>query len=122
SLRGANRLYEARLKDLHEQLTAERAYLASHDTLTRLPNRAWFEDSLNQAVVAAHRSGEKLAVMFVALDRFKKFDDTLGTALADQLLNKVAETVISCAGQGDIVARFGSEEFSLLTQIADAGD
>ncbi len=123
SLRESKRLYELRLEELVKQQAAERDYLTNHDTLTGLPNGALFEGRLNQSLIRAQRDERKLAVLLVALDRFKKFNDTLGHAVADKLLGDVAAKIISCVSPIDTVARFGSDEFALLlTQIADAED
>jgi diguanylate cyclase (GGDEF)-like protein/PAS domain S-box-containing protein len=106
-----------------KQAEAQIFYLAYHDTLTELPNRTLFEDRLRQALTQAQRSRRRLAVLFLALDRFKKFNDTLGHAMGDRLLRDVAQRLVSCVREGDTVARFGSDEFSLLlTQINGAED
>lgn len=121
--------YENHLEELIEQRTAERDRLAYYDPLTNLPNRAMFEDRLAQALPLAQRCGKKLAVAFLCIDRFKKFADTLGHATADELLCQVGARLKTCMRDGDTLARFGSDEFSLLLaqaesaqQIASAAD
>jgi diguanylate cyclase (GGDEF)-like protein/PAS domain S-box-containing protein len=107
--------------DVTERKAAEAQinYLAYHDTLTGLPNRVSFEERLAEA--AAHAAS--LAVMFLSLDRFKKFNDTLGHTVGDQLLKSVAERLTASVRDGDTVARFGSDEFAfLLTRINGADD
>jgi diguanylate cyclase (GGDEF)-like protein/PAS domain S-box-containing protein len=102
-----------------KQSAARINYLAYHDTLTGLPNRVSFEERLVEAVVQAAPEHESLAVMFLSLDRFKKFNDTLGHLIGDQLLKSVAERLTLTLREGCRVARFGSDEFAfLLPRIA----
>lgn len=89
-------------------------YLAYHDALTGLPNRTLFNDRLNLALEQAHRSREKLAVLFLDLDRFKLVNDTLGHAMGDRLLKEVAKRLISCLPKGNTVARLGGDEFTII--------
>ena len=103
--------------DITERKQAEARinYLAYHDTLTALPNRVSFEEHLAASIARAGSEGqESLAVMFLSLDRFKKFNDTLGHIIGDQLLKGVAERLRLALSEGDMVARFGSDEFSFL--------
>ena len=93
---------------------------AYHDGLTGLPNRLLFRDRLSLSVVQAKRGGHMLAVMFIDLDRFKVINDTLGHAGGDYLLQSVAARLTKCLREGDTVARFGGDEFTLLLpQIGD---
>lgn len=111
--------------DITERKQAEARinYLAYHDTLTALPNRVSFEEHLAASIAHAGSRSESLAVMFLSLDRFKKFNDTLGHIIGDQLLKGVAERLTLAINDGEMVARFGSDEFSfLLTEINDAED
>jgi diguanylate cyclase (GGDEF)-like protein/PAS domain S-box-containing protein len=106
-----------------KQSEAKINYLAYHDTLTGLPNRVSFEERLVEAVAHASVERESLAVMFLSLDRFKKFNDTLGHLIGDQLLKSVAERLNLTLREGNRVARFGSDEFAvLLTRISGAED
>jgi diguanylate cyclase (GGDEF)-like protein/PAS domain S-box-containing protein len=106
-----------------KQSAARINYLAYHDTLTGLPNRVSFEEHLAASIALAGSDSEPLAVMFLSLDRFKKFNDTLGHIIGDQLLKNVAERLTLSLGEGNTVARFGSDEFSfLLTRIKEAED
>jgi diguanylate cyclase (GGDEF)-like protein/PAS domain S-box-containing protein len=98
-------------------------YLAYHDTLTGLPNRVLFEEHLTEAIAQASPALRPLAVMFLSLDRFKKFNDTLGHIIGDQLLRSVAGRLSTTLGQGDTIACFTSDEFAfLLTQIRNEED
>ncbi len=88
--------------------------LAYHDALTGLPNRLLFNDRLSLAVAQAHRYQQKLAVLFLDLDRFKVINDSLGHALGDRLLQETASRLSTCVREGDTVARIGGDEFVLL--------
>ncbi|MDT4895087.1 MAG: hypothetical protein QOH25_164 [Acidobacteriota bacterium] len=104
-----------------KQSEARINYLAYHDTLTGLLNRVSFEEHLVESVARAATDGGPLAVMFLSLDRFRKFNDTLGHIIGDQLLRSVAERLTLSLHEGQTVARFGSEEFAfLLTRIKEA--
>jgi len=103
-------------RDITERKEAEAFinFQAYHDLLTRLPNRALFKDRLNLAITHAQRNEQKLAVMFLDLDRFKVINDTLGHAMGDRLLQAVTQRLESCLRQGDTLSRFGGDEFTLL--------
>jgi diguanylate cyclase (GGDEF)-like protein len=114
----AKRRHETHLEELVRQRTAELKHLAYHDALTDLPNRILFEDRLMQALILAERNRQTLGVLFLSLDGFKNVHDTLGHAIGDRLLQKVAERLRSSAHKGETVARFEGDEFALLlTQI-----
>jgi PAS domain S-box/diguanylate cyclase (GGDEF) domain len=99
------------------------SYLAQHDSLTDLPNRILLSDRLTQAIALAHRSGKKLAVLFLDLDRFKHINDSLGHAIGDRLLQSVAQRLLACVRRSDTVSRQGGDEFViLLPEVAHAGD
>ena len=101
------------LSALVEKHAAEIERLAYFDTLTGLPNRMWFEDRLAQTL-AGISSKQLLATIFVALDRLKKIDDTLGHAVGDQLMAQVARRLQGCVAPADSLARFDRDEFVLL--------
>lgn len=103
-------------RDISERKEAERTinFQAYHDLLTRLPNRALFKDRLNLSVAQAKRSGFEMAVMFLDLDRFKLVNDTLGHIYGDELLQLVSQRLQDCLREGDTLARFGGDEFTLL--------
>jgi diguanylate cyclase (GGDEF)-like protein/PAS domain S-box-containing protein len=89
-------------------------FRAHHDVLTRLPNRSLFVDRLGEAI--ERRSGEagEVAVVFVDLDNFKVINDSLGHGAGDRLLTEVAQRLQSVLREGDVVARFGGDEFTIL--------
>ncbi|MFT4118369.1 EAL domain-containing protein [Bradyrhizobium sp.] len=90
------------------------AELARRDVLTGLPNRAVFHEQLTDRVMRAERMGERLAVLYVDLDRFKAINDTLGHATGDMLLQKVADRFRSALREGELVARLGGDEFAII--------
>jgi diguanylate cyclase (GGDEF)-like protein/PAS domain S-box-containing protein len=91
-------------------------YLATHDTLTGLPNRLMFGQLLNHAIQAAQRYKRQLAVLFFDLDRFKNINDTLGHEAGDQLLKKIASRLRQSLRAVDVIARLGGDEFVLLIE------
>lgn len=97
-------------------------YLAHHDTLTDLPNRLSLIDHLRQAIHSARRNKERIAVMFIDLDRFKTVNDTLGHHVGDLLLIEVAQRLKSCTRSNDIVARLGGDEFVVVLPELESMD
>jgi diguanylate cyclase (GGDEF)-like protein/PAS domain S-box-containing protein len=89
-------------------------HLAFLDSLTGLPNRLLFSDRLRVAMVHANRYREKLAVLFLDIDRFKVINDSLGHSIGDELLRRIAERVGGCIRQEDTIARLGGDEFTVL--------
>ncbi|NGZ76395.1 DUF4084 domain-containing protein [Saccharibacillus alkalitolerans] len=89
-------------------------YLAYHDSLTGLSNRAAFDEELKTAIEEAGQSNETFAVVFIDLDRFKNVNDTLGHDVGDRLLISVAERLKRRIGKEDTVARQGGDEFTLI--------
>lgn len=88
--------------------------LAYYDTLTGLPNRELCLDRIDQAISAAKRSGKKVILLFLDLDRFKNINDTLGHACGDTLLKLVSERFRACIRAEDSIARLGGDEFVIL--------
>ncbi len=103
-------------RDVTERKIAEETinFQAYHDLLTKLPNRALLRDRLSLAISQAKREDEKLAVMFLDLDRFKNINDSLGHMIGDELLQQVSMRLKECIRAADTLARFGGDEFTLL--------
>ncbi|MCS3420825.1 diguanylate cyclase (GGDEF)-like protein [Pseudomonas sp. BIGb0450] len=90
------------------------AHQASHDSLTGLPNRAFFEGRLIRALRSAAKLNEKVAVLFLDSDRFKDINDNFGHAAGDAVLVAVAARVRAQLREDDLVARLGGDEFAIL--------
>ncbi|MBV4460459.1 diguanylate cyclase [Pseudomonas sp. COR58] len=90
------------------------AHQASHDSLTGLPNRAFFEGRLIRALRSANKLHERVAVLFLDSDRFKSINDNFGHAAGDAVLVAVANRVRAQLREEDLVARLGGDEFAVL--------
>jgi diguanylate cyclase (GGDEF)-like protein len=105
------------------QIEAMIRHQAFHDLLTDLPNRSLFSDRLQVSLANASRAHTTLAVMFLDLDRFKTINDTLGHTVGDRLLKEVAQRLAHSLREGDTVARWGGDEFTvLLPYVEDQTD
>jgi diguanylate cyclase (GGDEF)-like protein/PAS domain S-box-containing protein len=112
-------------EDITERKVAEDRvkFLAFYDALTELPNRALLQDRLSKALASARRQKDKVALLFLDLDRFKDTNDSLGHSLGDLLLQNVAERLKRCAREQDTVARLGGDEFLIvLTNVKEIAD
>ena len=89
---------------------------AVHDELTGLPNRSSLATRLEHAIMRVNRSGDRLALLFIDLDRFKKVNDTLGHAAGDEVLRQAAARIRACVREVDSVARLGGDEFVVLLE------
>ena len=110
--------YLSNFSDITQRKQAEEQIhrLAFYDPLTGLANRRRLEEQLNQAFVASARNQSFCALLFIDLDRFKSFNDTLGHKLGDELLKQVAERLRDSVCDGDTVARQGGDEFIILLE------
>jgi diguanylate cyclase (GGDEF)-like protein/PAS domain S-box-containing protein len=95
-------------------LALRMAHHAQHDFLTGLPNRLLLTDRLTQAIALSRRHGNKVALLFLDLDRFKPVNDSLGHAIGDQLLQSVAQRLTACVRASDTICRIGGDEFVVL--------
>lgn len=107
------------LRTLEHEADRQRAeervrYLATHDSLTGLPNRAMFGELLDQAVITARRYGNRPAVLFIDLDRFKLVNDSLGHAAGDLLLQEMARRLKAVLRESDVLSRLGGDEFVVM--------
>ena len=116
--------YVAVFSDITERKASEAriAYLAQHDALTGLPNRALLQDRLDQALAHATRQGKRIALMFLDLDRFKTINDSLGHLTGDKLLQGVAGRLRQCVRETDTVSRQGGDEFIIVLTGVDSPD
>ena len=108
--------YEGTVVDITQRKQAEATirYQAFHDILTGLPNRTLLNERLSHALATATKRRDKMAIMFLDLDRFKTINDTLGHAVGDQLLQNATQRLKSCLRVDDTIARWGGDEFTLL--------
>jgi diguanylate cyclase (GGDEF)-like protein len=106
-----------------QALPGSACHLAHYDSLTDLPNGILFSQQLTGAIAAARREQRKLAVLFVDLDRFRTINDSCGRATGDRLLQSVAQRLLACVRDCDIVSRDGGNEFAILfASVAYAQD
>ena len=102
--------YEQDLKANTERLK----HIASHDPLTDLPNRDLFYDRFSQSILKGRRSSEKIALLYMDLDKFKLVNDSLGHDAGDAVLKAAATRIKSAVREGDTVARVGGDEFAVI--------
>jgi diguanylate cyclase (GGDEF)-like protein/PAS domain S-box-containing protein len=118
-------LREGTVEDITEHKAAQERmqFLAYYDALTELPHRAHLKDRLENAITGARRRGEKIALLFIDLDRFKNINDSFGHPFGDAVLKDVAKRLRGCAAESNMVARVGGDEFlMLLDNLKDPAD
>jgi diguanylate cyclase (GGDEF)-like protein/PAS domain S-box-containing protein len=110
--------YHGVSRDITERRVAEDSirHLATHDTLTGLPNRTLFIEELGRSMREARHDGRQLALLFIDLDHFKIINDTLGHDAGDLLLTRMATALRECLRPHDLVARLGGDEFVVLVR------
>ena len=113
--------YAIAVRDLRARRRAEGQiqFLAHHDPLTGLANRARFSQRLDQEIQRADATGQKLAVLCLDLDRFKEVNDLFGHGAGDAMLVNVARIVTQLLGQDQLMARLGGDEFAVLMPCSD---
>ncbi len=96
-------------------------FLAQHDALTELPNRSLCLERLSLSMHQSQRTGQKVGVLFIDLDRFKTINDSLGHHVGDGLLRSIAQRLLEAVRGGDTVSRLGGDEFVVvLNGVADS--
>ena len=105
---------------LLEDQIATSKHLAYHDALTGLPNRRLLEDRLEQALAHADRTGNKVAVLQLDLDRFKEVNDTFGHHIGDLALQEIVRRLASRMRASDTLARSGGDEFTVVSAVTDS--
>ncbi|MER2250447.1 EAL domain-containing protein [Methylorubrum podarium] len=108
--------FEGTVADATERKRAQALieHMARHDTLTALPNRRLFQETLSREIARARRDGGRVAVLCCDLDRFKAVNDTFGHPAGDALLCIVAHRLREALREGDVVARLGGDEFAII--------
>ena len=108
-------------RDITERKEAEQRLLklAHFDTLTGLPNRSQFYDSLTHALAQAQEHQWSVAVLFLDVDRFKNVNDTLGHTIGDELLRQFSSRLVDCLRVRDTIGRFGGDEFAAILILPD---
>ena len=115
------RLVVVRDISAHKEAQRRIEFLAHHDTLTQLPNRAHLHERLVQVLAMARRERRMAAVLFIDLDNFKRVNDSLGHHAGDRLLCEVARRLTAGLRHSDVVARLGGDEFvAVLADVTSA--
>jgi diguanylate cyclase (GGDEF)-like protein/PAS domain S-box-containing protein len=114
----------ATYEDISERLRSEEqiSFLARHDSLTGLPNRACFNNRLEADLDSARRSGGKVAAIGIDLDKFKEINDTRGHAAGDEVLTTLSKRMQACLEADETIARFGGDEFAAAKRFEDIAE
>ena len=120
----SNSIYICSLKDITKIKEKEKhlSYRAYYDQLTNLPNRSLFIDRAENALNQAIRSKDKLALLFIDLDGFKKINDKFGHSIGDECLKNFSTRLLECARKSDTVSRIGGDEFTILMPRINSAD
>ena len=118
---GSSWILVAVARDITERKEAEQRLLklAHFDTLTGLPNRSQFNDSLTHSLRQAAEHHWSLAVLFLDVDRFKNVNDTLGHTIGDELLRQFSSRLVDCLRVRDTIGRFGGDEFAAILMLPE---
>ncbi len=111
-------LREAKMRQDRRQAQEIIDYMAYHDPLTALPNRALLHEQLQQAIKLAQREHKTVALLLLDLDRFKEINDTLGHARGDAVLQQVGHRLKEALRESDMVARLGGDEFAIMLPLS----
>ncbi|MGD2116162.1 MAG: EAL domain-containing protein [Acidobacteriota bacterium] len=112
----ASAIANAQLYQAQRLMASQKLFQALHDSLTRLPNRALFLERVTRALERQRREDQRVAILFLDLDDFKRINDSLGHAAGDEVLIAFAERVRSSLRSSDTVARFAGDEFAVLVE------
>jgi diguanylate cyclase (GGDEF)-like protein/PAS domain S-box-containing protein len=106
------------VQDVSSRIQAEERlqHMATRDALTGLPNRLLLQERLGQAIAQAKRTGRRVGVLFIDLDRFKNVNDTLGHRIGDELLKAVSHALSTALREVDLLARLGGDEFMVVVE------
>jgi len=115
ALRKRNEELEEKSRQL-KKLNKLNMFSARHDYLTNLPNRLYFNEEMKRISNDAETEIHTYSIIFIDLNGFKKINDTLGHDAGDTVLKSVAEKLKKCAGDTDIVSRFGGDEFVIMVK------
>jgi len=119
----ANKLLEEKVQQRTNELTSANQnlrFLATHDNLTGLPNRALFFDRLEQIIRSSRRAKQSFALLFIDLDDFKRINDTYGHLVGDQVLKDVSGFLRNAVRDSDTVARLAGDEFTIILENVQA--
>ncbi len=121
-VRRADRIIKAHENEERKAQAEQIHYMAYHDPLTGLPNRALFKDRFQHAVMVAQRTNSPLGIMFIDIDRFKVVNDSLGHEGGDAVLVEAAKRIRACLRASDTACRIGGDEFTVILERLTASD